>query len=73
MHTGKLDFFVFNSVCLLALNIWYVIKFPIPSSGRQHNKCTLSPCTEGHLRILLPLPTQEDVLLFLFLFLIATG
>lgn len=51
MHTGKLDFFFFNSVCLLALSIWYVVKSPIPGSERQHNKCTLSPCTEGHNRV----------------------
>lgn len=39
---------VFNSVCLLALSIWCVIKFPISNGERQHNKCTLSPYTEGH-------------------------
>lgn len=47
MHTEK-KMSVFNSVCLLGLSIWYVVKFPISSGERQHNKCTLSLYTEGY-------------------------
>lgn len=46
MHTEKMS--VFNSVCLLALSIQCVVKFPISNGERQHNKCTLSLYTEGH-------------------------
>lgn len=37
----------FNSDCLLALSIWYVVKFSISNGKTQHNKCTLSSYTEG--------------------------
>lgn len=46
MHTEQKS--LFNSVCLLVFSICYVIKFQISNGERQHNKCTLSPYTEGH-------------------------
>lgn len=46
MLTEKMSLFLI--VCLLALSTQYVVKFPISNGERQHNKCTLSPFTEGH-------------------------
>lgn len=46
MLTEKTSLFLI--VCLLVLSIQYVVTLPISNGERQHNKCTLSPFTEGH-------------------------